>query len=70
MQEQIKQQREHQPPAIVVEALAAVAKTLRAEMRKLEASIAAQKSRRTRRSRVAPSSSTACRGSAIKPSPG
>ena len=41
VQERIKQQREHQPPAIVVEALAAVAKTLRAEMRKLEASIAA-----------------------------
>ena len=42
VQERIKQQREHQPPAIVVEALAAVAKTLRAEMRRLEASIASK----------------------------
>jgi len=42
VQERIKQQREHQPPAIVVEALAAVAKTLRAEMRRLEASIASR----------------------------
>ena len=32
----------HQPPAIVVEALAAVAKTLRAELRRLEASIASK----------------------------
>jgi len=41
-QERIKQQREHQPPAIVVQALAAVAKTLRAELRRLEASIASR----------------------------
>lgn len=40
--ERIKQQREHQPPAVVVQALAAVAKTLRAEMRKLGASIASR----------------------------
>ena len=42
VQERIKQQREHQPPAIVVQALAAVAKTLRAELRRLEASIASR----------------------------
>ena len=42
VQERIKQQREHQPPAVVVEALAAVAKTLRAELRRLEASIASR----------------------------
>jgi hypothetical protein len=42
VQERIKQQREHQPPAIVVEALAAVAKALRPELRRLEASIASK----------------------------
>ena len=42
VEERIKQQREHRPPAIVVKALAAVAKTMRAEMRKLEAAIAAK----------------------------
>jgi transposase len=42
LEDRIKQQREHQPPALVVQALAAVAKTLRAELRKLEAAIAAR----------------------------
>jgi transposase len=42
VEDRIKQQREHQPPAIVAQALAAVAKTLRAELRKLEAAIAAR----------------------------
>ena len=42
VQERIKQQREHQPPAVVVGALAAVAKTLRAELRRLEAAIASR----------------------------
>ncbi len=41
-QERIKQQREHHPPAIVLQALAAVAKALRAELRRLEASIASR----------------------------
>src|SRR5271166_2430499 len=37
----IEQQGEHGPPAIVARALAAIAKTMRAELRKLEAAIAA-----------------------------
>jgi transposase len=42
MEDRIKQQREHHPPALVAQALAAVAKTLRAELRKLNAAIAAK----------------------------
>jgi transposase len=42
VEDRIKQQREHHPPAIVAQALAAVAKTLRAELRKLNAAIAAK----------------------------
>jgi transposase len=42
VEDRIKQQREHQPPAVVAQALAAIAKTLRAELRKLEASIASR----------------------------
>ncbi len=42
VEDRLKQQREHQPPAIVAQALAAVAKALRAELRKLEAAIAAR----------------------------
>jgi transposase len=42
VEDRIKQQREHRPPAMVVQALAAIAKTLRAELRKLEASIASR----------------------------
>ena len=42
VEERIKQQREHRPPAIVIEALTAIAKTLRTELRKLEASIASR----------------------------
>ena len=38
----IKQQGEHRPPAIVVNALKAIAKAMRAELRKLEAAIAAK----------------------------
>ena len=40
VKERIAQQGEHRPPAIVAKALAAIAKTVRAEMRKLDASIA------------------------------
>jgi len=68
VQERIKQQREHQPPAIVVQAFAAVAKTLRAEMRKLEASIASR-IKANPAFAAAPRSSTAFRGSPTKPSP-
>jgi transposase len=42
VEDQIKQQREHRPPAIVAQALAAIAKTIRAELHKLEAAIAAK----------------------------
>ncbi len=42
VKERIAQQGEHRPPAIVAKALAAIAKTVRAEMRKLDASIAAR----------------------------
>jgi len=42
VEDRIKQQREHHPPAIVAQALAAVAKTLRAELRRLDAVIAAK----------------------------
>ena len=42
VKERIAQQGEHRPPAIVAKALAAIAKTVRAEMRKLDASIAAK----------------------------
>ena len=38
----IAQQGEHRPPAIVAKALGAIAKTMRAELRKLEAAIAAK----------------------------
>jgi transposase len=41
-EDRIKQQREHRPPPIVAQALAAVAKAIRAERRKLEAVIAAR----------------------------
>ena len=41
-EDRIKQQREHRPPPIVAQALAAVAKAIRAERRKLEAAIAAR----------------------------
>jgi transposase len=42
VEERIKQQREHRPPALVAEALAVVLKATRAELRKLEAAIAAK----------------------------
>jgi len=42
MEDQIKQQGEHQPPPLVVNALRAVAKVMRAERRKLDAAIAAR----------------------------
>jgi transposase len=42
VEDRIKQQREHDPPAIVAKAQAAVAKTIRAELRKLDAAIAAK----------------------------
>jgi transposase len=42
VEDRIKQQREHHPPAIVAQALAAIAKTLRVELRKLNAAIAAK----------------------------
>ncbi|HME83491.1 MAG TPA: transposase, partial [Roseiarcus sp.] len=42
VEDRIKQQREHGPPAIVAKALAAIAKTIRAELRKVEAAIAAR----------------------------
>ena len=41
-EDRIKQQREHQPPAVVAQALAAIARTIRAELRRLEAVIAAR----------------------------
>jgi transposase len=40
VEERIKQQREHRPPALVAKALAAVLKTVRAELRALDAAIA------------------------------
>ena len=42
LEERIKQQGEHGPPAVVAKALAAIAKAMRAELRKLEAAIAAK----------------------------
>jgi transposase len=42
VEERIKQQREHRPPPIVAQTLAAVLKTVRAELRKLDAAIAAK----------------------------
>jgi transposase len=42
LEERIKQQGEHGPPAIVAKALGAIAKAMRAELRKLEAAIAAK----------------------------
>ncbi len=42
VEDRIKQQREHDPPAIVAKAQAAIAKTIRAELRKLDAAIAAK----------------------------
>ena len=42
VEDRIKQQREHDPPAIVAKAQAAIAKTMRAELRKLDAAIAAK----------------------------
>ena len=42
LEERIAQQGEHGPPAIVAKALSAIAKTMRAERRKLEAAIAAK----------------------------
>jgi transposase len=42
MEERIKQQGEHQPPPLVVQALRALAKATRAERRKLDAAIAAK----------------------------
>ena len=42
LEERIAQQGEHGPPVIVAKALAAIAKTMRAELRKLEAAIAAR----------------------------
>jgi transposase len=42
MEDRIKQQGEHQPPPLVVTALRAVAKAVRAERRKLDAAIAAR----------------------------
>jgi transposase len=42
VKERIAQQGEHRPPAIVAKALAAVAKAVRAELRKLDAAIAAK----------------------------
>ena len=42
VEDRIKQQGEHGPPSIVAKALAAIAKTTRAELRRLEAAIAAK----------------------------
>jgi transposase len=42
LEERIAQQGEHGPPAIVAKALGAIAKAMRAELRKLEAAIAAK----------------------------
>ena len=42
VEDRIKQQGEHGPPPIVAKALAAIAKTTRAELRRLEAAIAAK----------------------------
>jgi transposase len=42
VEDRIKQQGEHRPPALVVAALRAVSKTMRAELRKLDAAIAAK----------------------------
>jgi len=42
VEDRIKHQGEHRPPALVVAALRAVAKTMRAELRKLDAAIAAK----------------------------
>jgi transposase len=42
VEDRIKQQGEHRPPAVVAQALAAIARTIRAEMRRLEAVIAAR----------------------------
>ena len=42
MEDQIKQQNEHQPPPLVANAFRAVAKVMRAERRKLDAAIAAR----------------------------
>ena len=42
VEDRIKQQGEHRPPALVVAALRAVARTMRAELRKLDAAIAAK----------------------------
>jgi transposase len=42
LEERIAQQGEHAPPAIVVKALGAIAKAMRAELRKLDAAIAAR----------------------------
>ena len=42
VEQRIMQQREHRPPALVARALAAVLKTLRAELRALDAAIAAK----------------------------
>ena len=41
-EDRIKQQGEHRPPAVVAKALAAIAKTIRAELRKVEGAIAAK----------------------------
>ena len=68
VEDRIKHQGEHRPPAIVAKALAAVAKAMRAELRKLDAAIAA-KIKANPCSRVGPSSSTACPGSPIRRSP-
>ncbi len=42
VEDRIKQQGEHRPPAIVAKALGAIAKAMRAELRKLDAAIAAR----------------------------
>jgi transposase len=42
VEDRIKHQGEHRPPAVVAQALAAVAKAMRAELRKLDAAIAAR----------------------------
>ena len=69
VEDRIKQQREHHPPAIVAQALAAIAKTLRAELRKLNAAIAAKIKANPAFARRAELIDEPCRGSAIKPSP-
>jgi transposase len=61
VEERIKQQREHRPPALVAKALAAVLKTVRAELRALDAAIAAK---------IASSSALARRAEIIDSVPG